>query len=104
MDLSLFNQEFFKAEYGFAEDAVYTPSGGASRAVRVILDSQPGSVNLGAGIEPRADRLYAIVLESSVSGIKTKDAMTVRGTSYLVMSVQSDMTGMLRVELSEVIP
>lgn len=102
MDLGEINTPIFD-EPLFAEDAVYAPAVGDSKTIRVILSVAPGQVSLGGGVAPQIDKVSALVRKSDVTGIKTKDRLTVDGKTYAVAGILDDLTGCLSLDLSEVI-
>ena len=84
----------------FAKAAVWTPQGGAATDINVIFDDEYTGTNLGTGeIDTAAPQVRA---ETSVVSTMTQDdAIVIDNTTYYVLSVQKDGTGITIIQLSK---
>ncbi len=99
IDLVEFNATFFDGT--FDEDAVYTPSGGQARTIRVLLRNGYQAAQFQeADAEVEASVPRATCRELDVAGVAHGDMLQVRGVTYSVAEVHPDGTGLVVLILS----
>ena len=100
IDLDDFNASFFDGT--FDEAAVYTPSGGQAKSIQVIFDNEYQAAQFrqaDAEIESSGPR--ATCRESDVAGVAHGDTLQIRGTTFSVVEVHPDGTGLVILILSK---
>jgi hypothetical protein len=90
---------FFNTD-DFAKAAIWTPSGGSAADIVVIFDDEYTGTNLGTGELDTASPQVRIK-SSTVTSITPGDSIVVDSTTYYVLSVQPDGTGVTLVTLSK---
>ncbi len=85
----------------FAVDAVYTPQGGSASTIKVIFNNEYAAAmsSIGVGIEGALPE--AVCKTSDVTNAKHSDTLTVGSTTYHVLNVQPDGTGITILTLSK---
>lgn len=82
----------------FAVDAKYIPFGGTASTIKVIFDNiYQVIVDNVEGTHPAA-----FCKTANVSGIKHDDEMTINSTTYKIINIQHDGTGMTTLLLAEI--
>ena len=80
----------------FASAATYTPAGGSAATVNGIFDNGFADP---LGIEGGAPRFTCVAAD--VAGVAHGDALAVDGTTYRVVGVEPDGTGLVALKLQE---
>jgi len=87
----------------FADEAVWVDSGDESHTINGIFDEESEQVNPADGmIETTAPQFECA--SADVSGASRGDSVTVSGTTYYIIAIQPDGTGMTTLILSKDTP
>ena len=74
-------------------DAIFTPTGGQAKNVRVCFSLGMGDIALGGDIVPQGAVGQAGCKSSDVEGAKNGDILTADGVDYVVLKIHPDETG-----------
>lgn len=84
----------------FADEAVWVDSGDDSHTINGIFDDESQQINPATGIiETTAPQFQ--VASSGISGIARNETLTVNETTYYIIGIQPDGTGMTILLLSK---
>ena len=85
----------------FAADAIYTPSGGTAKTIKVVFESEYLSVQVvgDVGVESASPAAYC--KSADIIGVQHGDTLVIEGTTYYVTEIHPDGTGMTLLILSK---
>lgn len=89
---------FFNAD--FSEDALYAPTSGASRTIRVIFDNEYTPTVMG-DIVVENNYPVAYARAADVDGATNAATLTIQGTAYRVKEVRANSSGISTLILSK---
>ena len=82
-------------------DAIYTPSGGTAKTIKVVFESEYLSVQVvgDVGVESASPAAYC--KSADIIGVQHGDTLAISGTTYNIIGIQPDGTGMTTLILSK---
>ena len=85
----------------FGETVSYTPSGGSAKDVTGIFDTVDQAVEAGGSVPFAMSQPRLTVRSSDVVGISEGDDFVIRSSSYKVVIVMADGTGITEIALED---
>lgn len=74
-------------------DALWTPTGGAQKTIRVAFSLGVEDVNLGGDVVPQGAIAQAGCESADVAGIEQKEPLVIDAVTYRVLKIHPDETG-----------
>ena len=84
----------------FAVDATYTPAGGTAKTIKSIFDSEYITMSPAGDIGVESVSPAAYCKTSALTGAKHGDTLVISGTTYYIVGIHPDGTGITILILS----